>query len=130
VEPTGTVARGDVAFVPQGGRVDALRADVGDFVAPGMPILDLTGTAQVVSLEADVDDRDRFEVDTEVTVVLPGGDGYDGARRVVNAAIDHRPAPSRTSASAPAMSKRSKRAPAKPCVGNLTQNAATRNSIV
>jgi peptidoglycan hydrolase-like protein with peptidoglycan-binding domain len=78
VEPTGTVARGDVAFVPQGGRVDALRADVGDFVAPGMPILDLTGTAQVVSLEADVDDRDRFEVDTEVTVVLPGGDEVAG----------------------------------------------------
>ncbi|HEX9887995.1 MAG TPA: peptidoglycan-binding protein [Nitriliruptorales bacterium] len=77
-EQTGTVARGDVVFVPQGGQVDALRADVGDRSGPGTAILDLTGTDQVASLEADVDDRDRFEVDTAVTVVLPGGDEVAG----------------------------------------------------
>ena len=77
-EPTGTVARGDVIFVPDGGRVDALRAHVGDVVAPGTPVLDITGIDQVVSLVVDVDDRDRFEVDTAVTVLLPGGEEIAG----------------------------------------------------
>jgi peptidoglycan hydrolase-like protein with peptidoglycan-binding domain len=77
-EPTGTVARGDVVFVPGGGRVDVLWVDVGEAVAPGRPILDTTGTEQVVSLEVDVDDRDSFDVGTEVTVVLPGGDEVGG----------------------------------------------------
>lgn len=76
--PTGTVARGDVIFVPEGGQVDELRARVGDVVEPGRAILDITGTDQVASLEADVDDRDRFEVGTAVTVVLPGGDDVAG----------------------------------------------------
>ncbi|MGH8985747.1 MAG: peptidoglycan-binding protein [Acidimicrobiia bacterium] len=76
--PNGAVARGDVVFLPGVRQVDTLRAAVGDLVAPGSAILDLTGTDQVVSLEADVDDRDRFEIDTEVTVVLPGGDEVAG----------------------------------------------------
>lgn len=77
-EPTGTVARGDVVFVPAAGQVDALRSGVGAVVAPGTPVLDITGGDQVVSLEADVDDRDRFEVDTDVAVVLPGGEEVAG----------------------------------------------------
>lgn len=77
-EPTGTVARGDVVFLPEGGQVDARRSSVGDVVPPGAAVLDITGTDQVVSLEADVDDRDRFEVGTEVTVVLPSGDQVAG----------------------------------------------------
>lgn len=79
-EPTGRVARGDVVFIPESVQVDALRIEVGDVVAPGTPILDLTGTDQIVSVEVDVDvdDRDRFEVDTKVTVVLPGGDEVAG----------------------------------------------------
>jgi peptidoglycan hydrolase-like protein with peptidoglycan-binding domain len=76
--PTGTVARGVVIFLPEGGQVDALRVDVGDLVAPGRAILDITGTAQVASLAADVADRDRFEVGTAVTVLLPGGDEVAG----------------------------------------------------
>lgn len=75
---TGTVARGDVVFAPAGGQVDSLRAGIGDTARPGTPVLDITGTDQVVSLEIDVDDRDRFEVDTKVTVVLPGGDEVAG----------------------------------------------------
>jgi peptidoglycan hydrolase-like protein with peptidoglycan-binding domain len=76
--PTGTVARGDVVFLPEGRQADALRVDVGDAAVPGAPVLDVTGTDQVVSLEADIDDRDLFDVDTEVTVVLPDGDEVPG----------------------------------------------------
>jgi hypothetical protein len=70
---TGTVTRGEVVFVPGGRQVDALRVDVGDAAVPGAPVLDVTGTDQVVSLDVDIDDRDLFEVDTKVTVVLPDG---------------------------------------------------------
>jgi hypothetical protein len=70
---TGTVARGDVVFVPGGRQVDTLRVEIGDAAAPGAPVLDVTGSDQVVSLDVDIDDRDMFDVDTKVTVVLPDG---------------------------------------------------------
>jgi peptidoglycan hydrolase-like protein with peptidoglycan-binding domain len=76
--PTGMVARGYVVFLRQSRQVDALRVDVGDPAVPGTPVLDVTGTDQVVSLDADIDDRDLFDVDTEVTVVLPDGDEVPG----------------------------------------------------
>ena len=71
--PTGTVARSDIVFLPSARQVDALRVAVGGHAVPGTPVLDLTGTQQIVSLQADLDDREIFEVDTAVTVVLPGG---------------------------------------------------------
>jgi peptidoglycan hydrolase-like protein with peptidoglycan-binding domain len=76
--PTGTVARGYVVFLPEDRHVDALRVDVGAAAVPGAPVLDVTGTDQVVSLDADIDDRELFDVDTEVTVVLPGGNKVPG----------------------------------------------------
>jgi peptidoglycan hydrolase-like protein with peptidoglycan-binding domain len=75
---TGTVARGNVVFVPDGRRVDALRVGVGDPAMPGAPVLDVTGTDQVVSLDVDIDDRDLFDFDSEVSVVLPDGDEVPG----------------------------------------------------
>jgi peptidoglycan hydrolase-like protein with peptidoglycan-binding domain len=88
-EQAGTVARRDVIFLPAGGRVDALQVSVGDVVRPGAPVLDITGTDRVVSFEADLDDRKRFDIGTKVTVVLPGGDkiaGMVSALRVVKVA--------------------------------------------
>jgi hypothetical protein len=78
-----------VVFLPAGGRVDALNVSVGDVVGPGAPVLDITGTDQVVNFEADLDDRDRFDIDTKVTTVLPGGEKIAGrvsAMRVVKVA--------------------------------------------
>jgi peptidoglycan hydrolase-like protein with peptidoglycan-binding domain len=88
-EQTGAVAHRDVVFLPAGGRVDALDVSVGDVLRPGAPVLDITGTEQVVNLEADLDDRDRFDIGTKVTVVLPGGAEIAGTvstTRVVNLA--------------------------------------------
>jgi hypothetical protein len=76
---TGTVARDDVVFVPGGRQVDTLRVDVGDAAVPGAPVLDVTGTDQVVALDVDIDDRDMLEVDTKVTVVLPDGGKVRGS---------------------------------------------------
>jgi multidrug efflux pump subunit AcrA (membrane-fusion protein) len=87
------VARGDVVFVPSGGRVEALRVGVGDVVAPGMPVLDITGADQVVVVEADLADRRRFELEGKVTVVLPGGQEVPGtisAMRVVESGAPDR----------------------------------------
>jgi peptidoglycan hydrolase-like protein with peptidoglycan-binding domain len=86
---TGMVARRDVVFLPAAGRVDALNVTVGDVVRPGASLLDITGNEQVVIFEADLDDRDRFDIGTKVTVVLPGGEEIAGtvsAMRVVEVA--------------------------------------------
>ena len=77
-EQTGTVARGDVVFLPEAGRVDVLRIDVGDVVTPGAAVLDLTGTAKVASLQVDLADRERFAAGGPVTVVLPGDEEVPG----------------------------------------------------
>jgi len=78
VAKTGTVSRGDVVFFPEAGRVGNLNIDIGDPVGPGTPILDLTGSEQVVSFEVDVADRGLVGVGTEVTIGLPGGDAVPG----------------------------------------------------
>lgn len=70
---TGVVTPATVVFLPQAGRVDRVHAGVGDLVRPGAPILDITGTRQVVTVEAEVDDRDLLEIDAPVEVVLPDG---------------------------------------------------------
>jgi peptidoglycan hydrolase-like protein with peptidoglycan-binding domain len=88
-ERSGTVARREVVFLPAGGRVDALHVSVGDVVRPGAPLLDIIGKDQVVNFEAALDDRERFDIGTKVTVVLPGGEEMAGtvsAMRVVKVA--------------------------------------------
>lgn len=72
-EPTGAVGRGAVVFGPERGRVDMVQAGAGEVVGPGAPVLDIAGTAQVVKVEADMDDRERLAVGTSVTVRLPEG---------------------------------------------------------
>ncbi|MGH2656110.1 MAG: peptidoglycan-binding protein [Actinomycetota bacterium] len=81
---TGVVSRASVVFMPERGRVDSVHVDVGDSVSPGTPVLDITGTEQVVSLEVDVDDRDLVEVDTDVTVALPDGTEIAGTVTSLN----------------------------------------------
>jgi peptidoglycan hydrolase-like protein with peptidoglycan-binding domain len=88
-ERSGTVARRDVVFLPAGGRVDALNVTVGDVVRRGASLLDITDNDKVVNFAAGLDDRERFDVGTKVTVVLPGGEeiaGKVGALRVVKVA--------------------------------------------
>jgi peptidoglycan hydrolase-like protein with peptidoglycan-binding domain len=72
-EPTGVVARSAVVFGPARGQVDMVQGEAGDVVGPGAPVLDIAGTAQVVNLEIDMDDRDRLAVGSAVTVRLPEG---------------------------------------------------------
>lgn len=85
-EPTGRVARGAVVFGPERGQVDMLRAEAGNVVGPGAPVLDIAGTAQVVDLEIGMGDRERLAVGTRVTVRPPGGGEIPGTVRRAAAA--------------------------------------------
>src|ERR687891_601741 len=71
--PTGVVSSTQVVFLPQARRVDTLHVGVADRVSPGAPVVDVTGTKQVVSLEVPTDDRDLLDGGTKVTVALPDG---------------------------------------------------------
>jgi peptidoglycan hydrolase-like protein with peptidoglycan-binding domain len=86
VEPTGSVARSDVVFAPAGGRVDAVHVRAGSVVSLGAPLLDLTGTDQIAALEVELEDRDRFDIGTKATVVLPDGKEIKGTVRAVQVA--------------------------------------------
>lgn len=77
-EPTSTLGRRAVVFLPGAVLVDTVRAGVGQAILPGAAVVDLTGTDQLVSLEVDLDDRDRLETGTEVSIVLPDGDRTTG----------------------------------------------------
>jgi peptidoglycan hydrolase-like protein with peptidoglycan-binding domain len=98
---TGVVSRSNVVFMPERGLVDSLHVDVGTAVSPGTPILDITGTDQVVSLEVEVDDRDLVEVDTEVTVTLPDGTDVAGTVTSLNV-VEAEPPPGTAEGAAPA----------------------------
>ncbi|TDC19503.1 efflux RND transporter periplasmic adaptor subunit [Streptomyces sp. 8K308] len=75
---TGFVPVSSVVFLAAGSRVDSLHVDVGAQVSPGAPVLDVTGSDQMVSLEAGMEDRELLAVDTEVTVELPDGRAIPG----------------------------------------------------
>lgn len=77
-DETGAVTRADIVFLPEGGRVDSRHADVGGVIGPGAPVLDVTGSEQVVGMDVDMADRDLLTLDTGVTIQLPGGDEVGG----------------------------------------------------
>jgi hypothetical protein len=89
-----------VVFLPERGRVDTLRVDIGDPVSPGTEVLDITGTEQVASLEVDVDDRDVVEVGTRVTVTLPDDSQVAGKVTSVSV-VQPEPQPGATEGAAP-----------------------------
>jgi peptidoglycan hydrolase-like protein with peptidoglycan-binding domain len=98
---TGVVSRASVLFIPERGLVDSLHAAVGDAVSPGTPILDITGTEQVVSVEVEVADRDLVKVGTEVTVVLPDGSEVGGTVTSLTV-VEAEPPPGSANGAAPA----------------------------
>lgn len=77
-DETGVVTRADIVFLPEVGCVDARYADVGGVIGPGAPVLDVTGSEQVVSMDVDIADRDLLTLDTGVTIQLPGGEEVGG----------------------------------------------------
>jgi peptidoglycan hydrolase-like protein with peptidoglycan-binding domain len=100
-EVTGVASRASVVFLPERGLVDSLHIDVGDVISPGTPILDITRTEQVVSLEMEVDDRDLVEIDTDVTIALPDGSEVPGTVTSLTV-VETEPPPGTAEGAAPA----------------------------
>ncbi|WP_461003747.1 efflux RND transporter periplasmic adaptor subunit, partial [Streptomonospora sediminis] len=77
-EQTGTVELGTVVFTSGAVRVDSLKAEEGDQVQKGGPVLEYTGTQQLVTAELEAQDRRLAEEGGAVEVTLPGGETVDG----------------------------------------------------
>jgi len=75
---TGTVDPGQLVFATGAVRVAGHQVDLGAGVAPGGPVLQVTGTGQLVTVDLDVVDRTLATKGAAVTVELPDGTALDG----------------------------------------------------
>jgi peptidoglycan hydrolase-like protein with peptidoglycan-binding domain len=69
----GTLGRGEVAFRPGPTRVGEVRATVGQAVAPGAQIEELTSTKREITVALDADRQELARAGEGVTVDLPNG---------------------------------------------------------
>lgn len=77
-QPTGVIDPGDVVVAPGQVRVDGVTAHLGDDVQE--PVLTVTSTAKVVTLQAPVDLAGSLKVGRKIRVKLP--DGHQVATRI------------------------------------------------
>lgn len=68
---TGRVEPEQISYAPGKVRVDSHRAEIGDLLQSGGPVLTTTGTDRLVTVELDITDLRLAEVDSEVAVALP-----------------------------------------------------------
>jgi multidrug efflux pump subunit AcrA (membrane-fusion protein) len=69
----GTLGRGEIAFRPGPTRVGEVRATVGQAVAPGAQIEQLTSTKREITVALDADRQELARAGADVTVDLPNG---------------------------------------------------------
>lgn len=62
---------GRIVFLPEPGRVGSRQVEVGEMVAPGSPILEITGFDQQVVVDLDPDDLGLVAMGKSVVVILP-----------------------------------------------------------
>ena len=72
-EKTGTVDLGRIVFSPTALRVAELTAAVGDRVAPGAPVMQVSGLTQEVTADLKLADQKLGAVGAPVEIQLPGG---------------------------------------------------------
>jgi peptidoglycan hydrolase-like protein with peptidoglycan-binding domain len=78
----GTLAQGEVVFRDGPTRIGELQATVGERVAPGTPLADLSSTRREVTVALEADRQDLVDTGDTVTVELP--DGTSGRGRVTD----------------------------------------------
>ncbi|MGW1194783.1 efflux RND transporter periplasmic adaptor subunit [Streptomyces sp. NPDC002536] len=78
LKQTGETGPDQIAFAPSSVRIKKKDAAVGDQVAPGRPVLTVTGAEREVQIKLDVSDAGLAEPGTRVEVTLPGGDKVGG----------------------------------------------------
>jgi peptidoglycan hydrolase-like protein with peptidoglycan-binding domain len=73
LDETGAVDAGQVVFLPGQVRVGEHKASVGSGVQPGTPVLEVSSTTRVATVELSADDASIAGVGDRVDVELPGG---------------------------------------------------------
>jgi membrane fusion protein, multidrug efflux system len=71
VDETGAVEPGDILFSREPVRVGAHSASVGESVQPGTPVLEISSSTQIVTVELELADRTLVVRGDQVTVELP-----------------------------------------------------------
>lgn len=82
VEETGTLPLGSVVFTDGDLRVSGRTADVGDRVAPGTPVLDVSGTERRITVSLETTQRHLAPLGGEVSLEFP--DGTSATGRVID----------------------------------------------
>ncbi len=84
---------GRVVFLTEPVRVGDVLVDPGDVVGPGVPLMEVSATAQHVRLELPVDDRDLASVGGAVVVVLPDDTEVTGSITDISRVVTSVPGP-------------------------------------
>jgi len=87
----GTLERGEVVFRPGPARVGEVRAAVGQVLAPGAQIAQLTSTTREITVDLEADRQDLARAGASVTIDLPNGRSARGRISEV-AKVAHKPA--------------------------------------
>jgi hypothetical protein len=78
VTQNGTLALGQVVFLPNAARVTAISATLGAPAGPGQPVMSATSTARQVSIALDAGQQSEVAVGDHVTITLPGNQNTPG----------------------------------------------------
>jgi hypothetical protein len=78
VAQTGTVALGQVVFLPTAARISAVSATLGASVGPGQSVISATSSARQVSIPLDADQQSEVAVGDHVTITLPDNQSTPG----------------------------------------------------
>ncbi|MBA2719474.1 MAG: peptidoglycan-binding protein [Chloroflexi bacterium] len=79
----GVIEHGDVIVLATAIRVTELNATLGSGIGPGTPMIEASGTTQVVTVELNATKRDRLVVDAVVAITLPDDSVVAGRVRSV-----------------------------------------------
>jgi hypothetical protein len=78
VTQNGTLALGQVVFLPTAARVTAISATLGAPAGPGQPVMSATSTARQVSIALDAGQQSEVAVGDHVTIILPDNKNTPG----------------------------------------------------
>jgi hypothetical protein len=73
VTQNGTLALGDVVFLPSAARITTISAALGGPAGPGQPVMSATSTTRQVTINLDAAQQSEVKVGDKVTITLPNG---------------------------------------------------------
>jgi hypothetical protein len=83
VTQNGSLALGDVVFLPSAARITALAATLGGPGGPGQAVMSATSTTRQVTINLDATQQSEVKVGDKVTITLPNGNVTPGVISLV-----------------------------------------------